>query len=341
MKRVLFARQDNNGDVLLAGPAIRAVAASDARVTLLCGPRGQAAARTLPGVAGVLVWESGWIDAQPQPVSRGNVEAFVAEIEARAFDEAIVSTSFHQSPLPLALLLRMAGIARIGAISVDYPGSLLDVRHHVSDDLHEVQRGLSLARAMGYELPASDSPRMRMNDEPIPFAPFREYVVVHPGCTMPARTWSPRRFGEVIASLHEAGRNVVLTGDAGERSLAQSIVPEGPRTANLAGKTSFAQFAGIVKRASAVVCGNTAATHVASAVGTPVALIFPPTVPLQRFSPWMVPFVAFGDQSVACAGCRARTCPFEAQPCLSAIAPHAVAEAVEALANARIESAAS
>ncbi len=40
-------------------------------------------------------------------------------------------TSFHQSALPLALLLRLAGSAAITAISDDYPGSLLDVRHRV------------------------------------------------------------------------------------------------------------------------------------------------------------------------------------------------------------------
>ena len=48
-RRVLIARQDNLGDVLLAGPAVRAVAASGAHVTMLCGPRGAAAAELLPG----------------------------------------------------------------------------------------------------------------------------------------------------------------------------------------------------------------------------------------------------------------------------------------------------
>ncbi len=44
MTHVLACRLDNDGDVLLQGPAIRALAAGADRVTLLCGPRGQAAA---------------------------------------------------------------------------------------------------------------------------------------------------------------------------------------------------------------------------------------------------------------------------------------------------------
>ena len=45
MSHVLVARLDNDGDVLLAGPAIRAVAAGSDHVTLLCGPRGAAAGK--------------------------------------------------------------------------------------------------------------------------------------------------------------------------------------------------------------------------------------------------------------------------------------------------------
>ncbi|HZG88708.1 MAG TPA: glycosyltransferase family 9 protein, partial [Pseudonocardia sp.] len=41
MTRVLVVRLDGAGDVVLAGPAVRAIAAR-AEVTLLCGPAGAA-----------------------------------------------------------------------------------------------------------------------------------------------------------------------------------------------------------------------------------------------------------------------------------------------------------
>ncbi len=47
---VLVVRADSMGDVLLTGPAIRAVAAGAERVVLLCSPQGRAAASLLPGV---------------------------------------------------------------------------------------------------------------------------------------------------------------------------------------------------------------------------------------------------------------------------------------------------
>ncbi len=328
--RVLAVRQDNNGDVILAGPAIRAVAAGGARVTLVCGPRGAAAARLLPGVDDVDVFEAAWIDAEPRPLDCGELSAFVERTRARRFDAAIVFTSFHQSPLPMALLLRQAGIARIGAICDDYPGSLLDVRHRVRDDIHEVTRGLSLARAMGYELAPGDdgAPALKgvpgrspLGDEP--------YVVVHPGATVRARRWSPEGNAAAVAELAARGHRVVVTGSAAERDLTAYVAASGGE--DLGGRTTMAEFAAVVRDARAVVCGNTVASHVASAMRTPVVCIFPPTIPALRFAPCKVPCVLLGDQKAPCAGCRARICPFEGQPCLASVTPTLVADAVERL----------
>src|SRR4051812_45863068 len=152
---VLVARLDNEGDVLLQGPAIRAVAANADRVTLLCGPRGAQAARLLPGVDEVLVHRAPWIDPEPVPVRRDAELALADDLGRRGFDAAVVSTSFHQSALPLALLLRFAGVPFIAAISEDYPGSLLDVRHRDPGEVHEVERALGLAIAAGFP-PAPD-----------------------------------------------------------------------------------------------------------------------------------------------------------------------------------------
>src|ERR687893_2951152 len=93
----LVVRLDNDGDVLLAGPAVRAIAAGASRVTLLCGPRGRQAAALLPGVDDVLVWRAPWIDPEPGPVRRTDVDALVHAVARRAVDRAVIFGSFHQS----------------------------------------------------------------------------------------------------------------------------------------------------------------------------------------------------------------------------------------------------
>ncbi|MDQ2865237.1 MAG: glycosyltransferase family 9 protein [Candidatus Eremiobacteraeota bacterium] len=332
-KRILAVRQDNNGDVLLAGPALRALRDGCDALTLVCGPRGTNAARLLPGVDDRIVWEAAWIDADPSTVDRADVDAFVDTVRRGRYDEAVIFTSFHQSPLPMALLLRLAAIRRIGAISVDYPGSLLDVRHSVADDMHEVERALSLAASMGYHLAAHDDGRLAIEGIPQQHSSARKYVVVHPGCTVPARAWSVQGNRSVAAMLAESGYDVLVTGSSDESAITRAVTDGREHVCDLGGKTSFAQFAAIVRDAAAVVCGNTSTAHVAAAVGTPVIEIFPPTIPAARFRPWMVPHVLLGDQNIACRGCRARVCPIPGQPCIAAVSAQAVVDAVRSLAK--------
>ncbi|MDQ1739209.1 MAG: hypothetical protein QOE53_861, partial [Pseudonocardiales bacterium] len=127
-RRLLVARLDSMGDVLVSGPAIRAVAAAADHLTLLTGPLGADAGRLLPGVDEVLVWSCPWI-ANPAPrVAPAEVSELVERLAGLGLDEAVILTSFHQSALPTALMLRLAGVPRIVASSEDYPGSLLDLR---------------------------------------------------------------------------------------------------------------------------------------------------------------------------------------------------------------------
>src|SRR5437764_3620976 len=99
-RHCLAVRLDNAGDVLLAGPAVRAIAAACGRVTMLAGPRGAAAARLLPGVDEVVVWRAPWVDLDPPPIRPETMSGFISELAARDFTEAVIFTSFHQSPLP-------------------------------------------------------------------------------------------------------------------------------------------------------------------------------------------------------------------------------------------------
>ena len=93
--RVLAVRLDSVGDVLLTGPALRAVAAVSDELVLLAGPRGESAARLLPGVDDVLVWRCPWIDPEPPPVRGPELAELVDRLRSLALDAAVVFTSFH------------------------------------------------------------------------------------------------------------------------------------------------------------------------------------------------------------------------------------------------------
>lgn len=325
MSRILVTRLDNAGDVILAGPAVRAAAAHGA-VTLLCGPHGEPAARLLPGVADVLVWDAPWVGFAPSAVDRTETMELIADLESRRFDAAAVLTSFHQSPLPLALLLRLAGVPEIAAVSVDYPGSLLDHRLPFRAEAHEVEQALEVTGALGFDPPADDRLELALG-EVEPAEPG--YVVVHPGASVPARTMPPALVIGVVERLAETTR-VVVTGSDLERKM-EPLPPLPPSVEDRRGGTSFAELARVIAAADAIVVGNTGPAHVAAATGTPVVSVFAPVVPAHRWRPWRVPHVLLGDQTIACAGCRARVCPFPIQHCVEKITVDDVLGAVRGL----------
>jgi ADP-heptose:LPS heptosyltransferase len=241
--------------------------------------------------------------------------------------------------LPLALLLRMAEVPTIAAISVDYPGSLLDIRHRVDEDLHEVERGLSLAATLGYRLPDTDDGRLRVLRGPATGLPELDgpYVVVHPGASVPARAWSPGRHAALARALAGAGWRVVVTGGNDERALTATVAGRDPRVADLGGLVDLGGLAEVLAGAAVVVVGNTGPAHLAAAVGTPVVSLFAPVVPAVRWRPWGVAHVLLGDQEAACAGSRARVCPVAGHPCLDGVGVDEVVAAVERLAGLRQE----
>ena len=324
--RVLVVRADSAGDVLVTGPAIRAVAARASRVVLLCGPRGRDSAALLPGVDEIVTWDLPWISPTPAPVAADGMAALVERLAGLAVDEALIFTSFHQSPLPLALLLRMAGVRRISAISDDYPGSLLDVRHRVPLGIPEPERALSLAAAAGYPLPAGDEPVLRLR----PTTPDdRGYVVVHPGASVPARAAPPEVCAAVVAALAEDGHRVLVTGGPDETALTAAVA--GDAGVDLGGRISWERLAAIVAGADCLMVGNTGPAHLAAATGTPVVSLFAPTVGFGAWAPYRVPWVRLGDAGAPCRDTRATTCPVPDHPCLSTVDPAAVVGAVRLL----------
>jgi ADP-heptose:LPS heptosyltransferase len=337
MTTAMVARLDSMGDVLVTGPAVCAVAAAHDRVVFLAGPRGTEAARMLPGVDRVVEWAAAWVDFDAPPITAEAVASLVETIAAEKPDAVLIFTSFHQSPLPLALICRMAGVKWIGAICEDYPGKLLDLRHHVDDDIPEPLRALSLAEAAGYRLPAGDDGRLRVKRLPQLGPALRatlnahDYVAFHPAAAVPARRPSARKCAEMVRALASAGHRVVVTGAEAERELTAQVA--GEVALDLAGQTTLAELGSVFAGARAVVAPNTGPAHLAAAVGAPVVSLFAPVVPAARWLPYGTTVAVLGDQDAPCRGTRARDCPVAGHPCLDGISVKEVVAAVAEVAS--------
>lgn len=353
-RRVLAVRLDSDGDVLMTGPAVAALRRGPRgteveRLDLLAAPGGAGAARLLPGVDEVLVADVPWSGYRPPAPDAEALTALVELLRERSYDEVVVFTSYHQSPLPMAMLARLAGVPRVIAASDDYPGSLLDLRHKRPGEPdgtggeHEVVASLGLVAASGRAIP--DDPRMALR--PLPEVPSwllersasaagGALVVVHPGASVPARAALPGVVARATAALVEAGHHVVVTGGPGEVELTARVAAAAPGALDAGGRTSLGELAALLDAADVVLVGNTGPAHLAAAVGTPVASLFSAVMPVERWAPFGVPVVVLGDLTAPCRLTRAQTCPVGAEhPCLD-VSPQAVVDAVADLASGRV-----
>ena len=345
-RRILAVRLDNLGDVLVTTPALHAIKASlpQASLTLLASPVGAQVAHLDPDIDEVLVYEAPWMDPWHRlPQDSRREQHIIDTIRERAFDGAIIFTSFRQSSLPAAYLCYLANIPLRLAVSIDGPGSLLTTRHkHPERMMHEVERGLDLVGAIGLTTPDRDlvlqvpeETRSHIDALFTASKGNRPLVVVHPGCSMPARTYPWEMYAAVIDLLVEQlGAIVALTGSHDEQTLVERILCRAQgstreQTRDFAGKLSFPDLCALIATADLTITNNTGPMHIAAAVKTPVVALFALTNPPEQWGPWHVPHKQL-YHDVSCRICYNRICPY-GHECLTLVSPQMVVDAATEL----------
>lgn len=356
-RRIVAIRLDNLGDVLVTTPAIHAIRRSlpKAHLTLLASPVGAQVGRLDPDLDDVIVYQAPWMDPwHTLPRDSDREQRMIATLKERRFDAAIIFTSFRQSPLPSAYLCYLADIPLRAAASIDGPGSLLTTRHkHPERMMHEVERGLDLVGTLGIGTDERDLV-LRVPDDARaqarallrstrmasagPGAHPQPLVVIHPGCSMPARTYPWEMYAGIADLLVERlGATVIVTGTPEERELVRRIYERTHRKTRealhtFAGMLPFPEFCALIEAADLTITNNTGPMHVSAAVKTPVVALFALTNPPEQWGPWRVPHrLLYHD--VACRICYSRVCPY-GHECLRLVSPETVIEAAAELLRA-------
>jgi heptosyltransferase I len=198
-------------------------------------------------------------------------------------------------------------------------------------EAHAVLRYLNLARYLGAP---GGPPRFRLGlslaqnlGHLLPLAGGRPLAVLHPGARWPTKLWPAGHWARLADWLaREHGFQVAVTGSPADRGLVGEIIGQADiQPLNLAGRTTLADLASVLKAARLAVTADTGPMHLAAALGTPVAALFGPTAP-WRTGP-------FGDghevvrSALPCSPCFRRQCP---EPrCLTDLPVAAAQEAVE------------
>jgi len=126
----------------------------------------------------------------------------------------------------------------------------------------------------------------RLNSPPVewtlPELP-EEYVLIHPTAAWRQKCWTPERWAAAVEPWRNK-RDWVLTSGAAdwEVELASTLAAKlGGRVLNLAGRTNLRQYLSLLHGASAALCVDGSASHIAAAYGVPTLTLFGPSNAVQ------------------------------------------------------------
>lgn len=347
-RRIVAFRLDGLGDLLMTTPALRALATTrpDVRLTLVTSPVAEPAARLLPFVDEVLVYDAPWVKATaPKPDVQGDLR-FLGRLMAGAFDLAVVFTVETQSALPTALAAYLAGIPARLAYSRENPYQLLTHRLHErapdEPQPHEVLRALRLVEHGGFRrdgthlslrVPPDAMRRVRRILGSLGLAPShgagprRPWAVLHPGASAPSRRYPPERLAEAARLLAARGWGIVVAGGPGDVEAADLVARAGAGT-SLAGWLDLGELAALLAVAPVAIANNSGPMHVAAAMGTPLVALYAQTN--AQHTPWEVPTWLL-TRAVPCAGCLKSVCPLGTNACLAPVEPAEIVAAAQSL----------
>jgi len=215
-----------------------------------------------------------------------------------------------------------------------------------TDASHEIEKNLLLLRVMNNSFGMDhDILKLKIRDDiyekvekklsEYGVTPHDPVVTVAPGSQWGTKRWLPEGFAEVISRLHKEGVKVVLVGSEGDREIARNIeVSSGYGLINLCGFTSILESAAIISISRVLLSNDSASVHLASLTGTPVVVIYGPTIPAFGFSPYGVEHIIIESKDLKCRPCSShgpQKCPEGHFKCMKQISSVEVYTAVKKL----------
>ncbi len=362
--RILVARPDRLGDVVLSTPVIEALGRHypRARISVMVRAAIAPVIRGLPYVEEVLVFDPDGVHSGLRGLWR-----LAGELRARGFRIGVVL----QSHWKIAAALFLARVRyRVGPLSkihsfLFYNRGVRQRRSLV--EMHETDYNLQLLRRLGIRVPTRTlQTRVAVSAEArswaegwcreqgleAPDSQGRAWVGVHPGMGGSALNWPDTHYVELIRSLLQEGHPVLVTGGPGEAELLNGIRSAlvGPPGAKAPQEHPSAKvlfyggreagpvdrLAALIDRCAVYVAPSTGPLHVAVALGKPVVSFFPPirVQSVLRWGPYveederrgvLVPDAFCGEDFT----CRGSLCNY--YPCMKSLS---VAEALQRVHDA-------
>lgn len=331
--KILLAQTSFLGDTILSTPVIAAIKSiyPHSQLWMLTTPLSAGLVSRDPLLSGVIPYDKRVRDSGLSGLLR-----MARKLKSMDFERAY---SLHRS-YRTALLLWLARIPKRIGCSDAKGGFFYHELRSRDFSQHDVLRNLSIL-SDEYEIDPSNA-RMRL------FPPSAaeidtklrqklpttgRYAVLVPGSAWKTKMWHWEGYREVARYLLDRCIGVVLLGAPSEKAVCD-MVAEGLGVINLAGHSTISESLFVMQQACVVVCNDSMALHMASALKIPTVVVFCATSPEFGYGPWQNQAIVIEQKNLSCKPCRrhgSRQCPNGTEACMKGPKPHEVIQAIETL----------
>lgn len=304
--RILIARPDHLGDVLLTVPGAAALRAAipGAHISFLVTTEMGDVIRHCPEIDQVLALPFPPLSGSPNPAIWSGIVRQTASTLHGCFDLIILSRP--EDPWSGELAVAAEIPIRIGYATPNTE-SFLTVALPFHEEGHAVIQTLKLvevaANCLGATIDIDGGTLTSGNFVPTPLeevvadevileapAAGARPVVFQPGSGWPLKNWVPERWGELAIKIRQRwSLTPLVPGGPGEDALVRAVVEASNGCAyGLAGRLSVGALAALYRRSCMVIGIDSGPVHLAVMVGTPVIGLYGPLDHL-KWGPWCLP----------------------------------------------------
>ena len=318
LRRVLVIRRGGIGDIILATPALRMLAARlpNARIDLLVQQGASEAASGLPYIN-----EIHEVDTRSNPVSLYRLRQLAQRLRGLRYDLIV-----NYQPGAKTRFLARFGKPRF-TLEFQKDRSIQpdtgQVRHAI-DDFVQTLMPLNLGdvydRSLDFAIP--DAARARVDsllrDRGYRVGESRQpLIVINPTARRVVNRWPAEQWAKLIDGLCTGeSHQVVIIGAGRDLPLVcrvKKMCGQWNRVIDFSGLVSLKELGALLEHAAAFVTADTGPMHVGSAVGAPMICLSGAADP-HRTGPSAPNSVILIDRSLPCVPCQQKQCRYSRLP---------------------------
>ncbi|MGD0665648.1 MAG: putative lipopolysaccharide heptosyltransferase III [Rhabdochlamydiaceae bacterium] len=341
VKKILVIKLRHHGDVLLTSPVFSYLKSQlpSAEIDVLIYQETAPMLEGHPSIRSLLLYDKKWKKQsffkrwkeELGLLRRIRKEGYDLVINLTEGDRGAIASMASRAGVRVGLDPEKKGFLGKSRVFTHLVKSCKTPRHTVEKNLDALRRiGLFPTpeeRELTFHIPDEVKERVKSMLPP-------EYIVIHPVSRWKFKCWPVSHVAELIQSLHKEGHHIVLTAspDADEMKMIGEIISKCPGIplTSLAGQIDLKELGAVIDQSQMLICVDSVPLHMASALKTPVVVLFGPTSEIN-WGPWRNPQARVVTQQMSCRPCLMDGCGgSKRSDCLATLPVRQVLDAVRA-----------